>query len=512
MYKSSNRTIAKNTAFLYFRMMIVMAVYIYTSRVILKSLGASDYGIYNVVGGVVAMMSFLNGALSASTSRFLTYELGTGNTEKLKRIFSACLNLHICVALLAAILAETIGLWFFYEKMVIPADRIDAAFWVYQFSIVTMFFAFTQVPYNASLISHEQMSVYAYVGLYEAFATLAIAYAVAFSPIDSLVFYAALLMLNKILVQLFYRLYTKWHYIECRLRLIRDRVLYKSLLSYSGWDLFGGVAGICQGQGLNLLLNLFFGPVINASRAIAYQVQGATGQFVGNFLVAVRPQVIKSFAEGNYDRMYSLTFQSAKYSFLMMLALVVPLGFEIDLILKIWLGDVPPMTTIFTLLVLVNALFETFHSAMLMSFHAIGKIRLGNMIGGTGMIMTLPLAYMALKFGAPAWSAFLVILIVNFILQLFNFWLLNHYIKYDIHSFLLRSVLPCVIIGISVFIAAWGITIYMAEGWFRFFTLGLVSELLLAYLTYYVALSTNEKNKVRKIFIDKYDSFKNKKR
>lgn len=345
MAESDNKRIAKNTMFLYARMIVVMLVSLYTSRVILNTLGATDYGIYNVVGGIVTIVGFLNSALAASTSRFLTYALGEGNMSKQKETFGASLTLHMCIALLVLILGETIGLWFFYEKMIIPDDRMTAAFWVYQFSIITTMVCSTQVPYNASLIAHEKMSIYAYVGLYEAISRLTIAMLVAISPIDNLIFYGALLLANSILVQTFYRLYAIKHFQECKYQFTRNKTLYKQLLGYSGWDLFGNLAVVCQGQGVNLLLNVFFGPVVNAARAIAFQIQGAVMQFVNNFMTAVRPQVIKNYADGNVDRMYTLTFYTAKFSYMLMLALVVPLCFEINFVLGMWLGDHPHLLT-----------------------------------------------------------------------------------------------------------------------------------------------------------------------
>ena len=282
----------------------------------------------------MAVIGVLNGALSSSTSRFLAYELGMKDAEMLKRTFSVSLNLHMAVAFIVLLLAETIGLWFFYEKMVIPVERLSAAWWVYQFSIVTVMVNFTQVPYNASLIAHENMSIYAYEGLYDAFSRLAIAYLLSLSPMDDLVFYALLLMLNTFLIQFFYRFYTYRRYQECRFRWITDKTLYKRQLAYSGWEMFGGLASISQGQGINILLNLFFGPMVNAARAVAYQIQTAVNHFVINFLMATRPQVIKSFAEHNYERMYSLTFKSARYSFFLMLALILPICFELRFILN----------------------------------------------------------------------------------------------------------------------------------------------------------------------------------
>lgn len=474
-----------------------MLVSIYTSRVILDVLGASDYGIYNVVGGVVTMMAFLNGALGSSSSRFLTYELGTGNTEKLKKTFSASLNLHICVALLVLLLGETVGLWFFYEKLVIPEDRIEAAFWVYQFSIITTMVSFTQVPYNASLIAHEKMSIYAYVGLYESISKLIIVYLIALSPIDKLVFYALLLMINTLGIQLFYRFYTSKRYSECQFRLVKDKNLYRTLLGYSGWDLFGGVAVVCQGQGINILLNMFFGPVVNAARAIAVQIQGAVASFVNNFLTAVRPQVVKNFAAGNTNEMYRLTFSTAKYAYLLMLAFTLPVCFEIDTILKLWLGkNVPENTNIFVILVLCTYLMETYHSASLMSYHAIGKIKLGNIVGGTLMIMALPISYIALLLGAPAYSVFVVIFFVN-LTQTFWGWMVVHrYVTFSYGKLLKIVFVPTIAITLISIIIPLILVNTMEATFLRLVLLAVLSELVLVVCVYYIAMDKYERLKV----------------
>lgn len=501
---SDNKRIAKNTAFLYFRQIIVMLVSIYTSRVILQVLGASDYGIYNVVGGIVTMMSFLNGALGASSSRFLTYELGAGNTERLKETFSASLNLHICVALLVLALGETVGLWFFYEYLVIPSDRINAAFWVYQFSIVTTMINFTQVPYNASLIAHENMSIYAYVGLYDAISKLIIVYLLLLSPIDKLIFYALLLMLNTVAVQLFYRFYTVRRYSECHFHIVKDRQLYKTLLGYSGWDLFGGVAVVCQGQGINILLNMFFGPVVNAARAIAVQIQNAVASFVNNFLTAVRPQVVKNFAQGNTNEMYRLTFTTAKYAYLLMLAFTLPICFEINVILRIWLGNnVPENTNIFVVLILCTYLMETFHSSSLMSYHAIGKIKVGNIVGGTLMIMALPLSYVALKLGAPAYSVFIVIFIVN-LTQMFWGWIIvHHYVAFSYRRLIKTVYIPTIAITLITLSVPITLIFIMNEGLIRLIVLTALTEMVLMLCVYYIAMNKSERMKVTKLIMNK---------
>ena len=493
--ETSNKTIAKNTAFLYIRMLLVMIVTFYTSRVILDVLGAEDYGIYNVVGGIVTIMAFLNGALSASTSRFLTYELGKGNRDRLKKTFSASLTLHIGVALLVLFLGETIGLWFFYEKLVIPDERMTAAFWVYQFSIVTTMMNFTQVPFNASLIAHENMPIYAFVGLYEACAKLAIVYLIKISPIDNLVFYGLLLMINTCAIQLFYRFYTTKKYEECHLILVKDRQLYKTLLGYSGWDMFGNIAVVCQGQGINILLNVFFGPVVNAARAIAVQVQGGVRVFVQNFLVAVRPQVVKSYAENKVDKMYSLTFNAAKFSYILMLALLLPICFEIDFILGVWLGEnTPADTSIFVIIILVTYLVNTYHLSSLMSYHAIGKIKLGNIVGGSVMIASLPISYIVLKMGAPAYSVFLVIFAVDFTQMFWGWYIVHRYEKFSYLLLIKKVYIPTIIITISGVLPPLLIKTNMEQGWCRLIILTITTEVVLLLSTYNIALNKEERH------------------
>ena len=494
---SDNKRIAKNTIFLYIRMMVVMLVSLFTSRVILNTLGATDYGIYNVVGGIVTIVSFLNSALGASTSRFLTFALGEKNIQKQKSTFGACLNLHIGIALLVLILGQTVGLWFFYEKMVIPDERMVAAFWVYQFSILTTMVSFTQVPYNASLIAHEEMSIYAYVGLYEAFSRLFIAYLITISPIDNLIFYGLLLLVNTVIVQLFYRWYAVKHFEECRFSLVKDKTLYKQLLSYGGWDLFGNLALVCQGEGVNLLLNVFFGPIVNAARAIAFQIQGAVTQFVGNFMTAVRPQVIKNYAEGNVNKMYTLTFYTAKFSYILMLALVVPIIYEIRFILGIWLGNaVPDETALFAVIVLMTYTWRTFHIAALMPYHAIGKIKTGNITIGTLMIATLPMGYVLFKFGCPAYSVFLAIFAVEIVGMFAIYWLIHRYEYFPYKYVFTKILIPCGLVTIFTIIAPAFITHLMNDGWLRFIIVGVTTELSLILSALYLGLNREERTRI----------------
>ncbi len=481
-------------------MLVVMGVTIFSSRIILQGLGASDYGIYNVIGGVVSMMVFLNSALNASTSRFLTYELGVGNVEQLKKTFSASLNLHITVALIVFVVCETAGVWFLYNKMEIPDDRMTAAFWILQFSVVSMAINYTQVPYNAALISHENMSVYAFVGLYEAFSKLMIAYLIKVSPIDKLIFYGLLLMLNTIAIQLFYRFYTKMKYEECRFRLVKDKPLYKKLLSYSVWDLFGGMAGVSQNQGVNVLLNVFFGPTVNAARAISFQIQSAVKMFINNFLTAVRPQVVKSFAENNYDRMYGLTFKAIKFSIIIMIALVVPIIFEIDFILDIWLGDTyPPETSLFAKIILISALFDVVEVGQNMAFHAIGRIKTGNLVCGTIMILSLPISYVLLKLGFPSYVPFIVVIITNVINEVLTLLIMKSYIDFSMSKLLLHTYIPVLIVMAITVAAPFIINNTMEDGVLRFFINISAIELSIFIFGWFIAFSNEERLKILSI-------------
>lgn len=488
------KTIARNTAFLYVRMLVVMAVSFYTSRVVLHALGETDYGIYDVVGGVVTLLSFVNGSLAASTSRFLAYELGRGDSCRLSATFSAALNLHIGAALLVIILGETLGVWFLYNKMTIPADQMTAAFWILQFSIVTTCFTFTQVPYNASIISHENMGVFAYLGLYEGFSKLAIAYLIQLSDGNRLVLYGLLLMINVILIQLFLRFYTHRRYSECSIRIVRDKTLYRKLLSYSGWDIFGNVALMAQTQGLNIVLNIFYGPVLNAARAIAVQIQSGLRSFILNFLMAVRPRVVKLFAAGEYDEMYNLTFYACKIAYFMILALVLPIAFDLDWLLHAWLGDkVPPYTAAFAWVIMGIVLTDSFHLAFLMSFHAIGRIKTGNLVCGTLMILALPAGYLTLKFGMPPYSLFVVIFVTNIICHVISWIIVHGYVRFSYRRLLGIVYGPCMLVTVLSLALPSLISAWLPQGAARFGILLTVGEIVYLGIVYMAGFNHRER-------------------
>ena len=322
----NNKRIAKNTLLLYVRMFFVMAVTLFTSRVVLATLGVTDFGIYNVVGGVVAMMGILNNAMAVSTQRYLTFELGRGDAVRLKQVFCMCLAIFVMLAVVVVVLGETVGLWFLNSKMTIPADRMVAANWVYQFSILACVASLIVTPYNAVIIARERMNVYAYVGILEVVLKLAVVYLLLVIPVDRLTTYGLLILLSQIVIAVIYMLYCTRHFAEARYRVYWDGSLFRELVSYSGWNLFGSAAGVVKGQGLNILLNMFFTPAVNAARGIAYQVNAAITQFFTNFYTAVRPQITKYYAQGDMEEMTKLIFRSSKMSFYLIMLISMPIS------------------------------------------------------------------------------------------------------------------------------------------------------------------------------------------
>lgn len=397
--KTSNKTIVKNTFFLYFRMMFTMLITLYTSRVILQMLGVDDYGIYQTVGGVAVMLSFVGSTLSAGASRFLTYELGKGNEVKLQRTFATVLTMYVILSLLIVLLAETIGLWFVCNKLQISAERIEAAVFAYHFSVLTLLAMFIQVPFNASIISHEKMSVYAYLSIVETVLKLLVVYLLAISDWDKLKLYAVLLCALQISIAYFYRYYCIRNFKETRCKFLLDRTIIKDVLSYSGWNLWANASFALNNQGATILINVFFSPAIVSARAIANQVNMAANQFVQNFRTAVNPQIVKRYAAEDYQGSKDLLLSSTKYSYYMMLALCLPICLVTEPLLKLWLGIVPEYTVIFLQLTLITSLFQVFDTSFYTALYAKGQIRENALISPLIGFLVFPIVYLLFKNG-----------------------------------------------------------------------------------------------------------------
>ena len=399
------KNIAKNTLLLYIRMAVLLLVGLYTSRVVLSSLGESDYGIYNVVGGVVAMFTIISGALSSAVSRFITFELGRGG-ERLGAVFRCAILVQLLLALIVIAAGEPAGLWFIGDKMTIPADRIPAARIVLQFSLLTFVINLLSVPYNAAIIAHEKMGAFAAVGLFEGFAKLAVALLLAVSPIDSLVCYAALMCVVAVCVRVSYTIYCRRHFAECRgiwrngAFRREDRPLLKEMFSFAGWNFIGVTAGVLKDQGGNILVNIFSpSPAVNAGRGVAMQLSGAVQGFVTNFMTAVNPQITKSYAAGDLKGMHSLMRKSAKFSYFLILFFAIPLLFGMDWVLGLWLKDVPEYAPIFARLLLVLVLSDSLSNPLITAQLATGDIKRYQLIVGGILLLNIPVSYVLLKAG-----------------------------------------------------------------------------------------------------------------
>lgn len=420
----NTKRIAKNTLMLYVRMLFGMLVSLYTSRVVLNTLGVEDYGIHNVVGGFVAMFSLISSSLSSASSRFLTFELGKGNMEQLKRVFSTSLLIHIALAIIVFVLLETVGVWFLNARMTIPAERLYAANWVFQASIVSFILGLISVSYNASIVSHEHMGVFALIGMSNVFLNLGIVLFLAYSPwaFDKLIVYSLLLLFVGICTQCIYFYYCRKHFEECRLRLNVDKKTWKEMGSFAGWNFIGCTAGLLKDQGVNLLLNLFVGPILNAARGIAVAVNNAVSAFAGNFMIAVNPQITKSYAAGDRLYMFNLVERGSRFSFYIIFILAMPILFETEFVLTLWLKQYPEHTVNFVRFVLLLTLCDTLSNTLITLQCATGKIRNYQIVVGGMLLMNFPLSYICLKMNMQPESIYIVALFVSVVCLILRLW------------------------------------------------------------------------------------------
>lgn len=493
MSSENNKRIAKNTAMLYFRMLFTMAVSLYTSRVILNTLGVEDFGIYNVVGGVVTMFAFLNSAMSSGTQRFLSFELGKKDYEQLKRVFSMSINIHATIAIVVFILAETAGLWFLNTQLTIPSERLVAANWVYQFSILSFLVTIMSVPYNSAIIAHERMKAFAYVSIIEVSLKLLIVFILQWFGCDKLKLYAVLVFSVSLVIRIIYGIYCKRNFSECTYYKFWDKALYKTLMSYAGWNLWGNVAVVTMNQGINILLNIFFGPAINAARGIAFQINSAVNGFVTNFQMAMNPQIIKSHAANDVKYMQQLIFQGSKYSFILLFTLSLPVLIEADIILIWWLKKVPEYTALFCRLILINALIDSLSGTLMTAAQASGKIKLYQSVVGGLLLFILPISYLLLKIGLPPQTTIYVNIGISIIALVARLCILNRLINLSIKHFVQNTLLRILpIIGISIafsLIAKY----YINQDIIRFILVCLISVLSIATTTYWIGITKKER-------------------
>lgn len=502
----NNKRIAKNTLLLYFRMLLTMAISLYTSRVVLHVLGVEDFGIYNVVGGVVAMFSVISGSLSAAISRFITYELGKGDKEKLVRIFSSSVTIQLGLGLVIIILAEVIGVWFLNEKMSIPENRMYAANWVFQLSILTFVINLISVPYNAAIIAHEKMSAFAYISILEVVAKLIIVYMLLLSPIDKLIFYAILMASVALIIRFVYGFYCKRNFEECTYHFILDKELLKKMFGFAGWNFIGASSAVLRDQGGNIVINLFCGPTVNAARGIAYQVNNAISGFVNNFMTALNPQITKSYAVGDKEYMMTLIYQGARLSFYILLILSLPVIVNAHYILTLWLKIVPEHTTLFVQLVLIFAMSESISNPLITAMLATGKIRNYQIIVGGLQMMNLPISYVLLRYGCIPETVLIVAICISQCCLAARLYMLRGMIGLSVREYLskvyfnvlavtvLSAVIPCIL------------SYYLSETLLNFIIICVVSVICTFTVIYFVGCNRKE----RQFILSKVTAIKDK--
>lgn len=493
---SNNKRIAKNTVILYFRMFLMLALNLFTSRIVLKTLGVEDYGIYSAVGGIVSMFTLISGALTNSVTRFLTYELAKGDPEKLGRVFSTSINVMFLLCIVILIVGEPIGVWFLNNKMIIPEGRLVAANWVLQCAILTFLISLISIPYNASIIAHEKMSAFAYISIFDAILKIVIVYVLYLTTYDRLIVYSVLLLVVSCLIRLIYGVFCRRHFQECKYKRINDKGLLKSMTSFAGWNFFGYGAKVVNDQGINLLMNLFFGVGVNAARGIAVQVKSAVTHFVTNFTMALNPQITKSYAIGDLSYMHSLIFRGAKFSYFLMLFFVIPLFLETELILRLWLTIVPEHAVAFVRLTLIAATINVISDSIIKGLHATGKIKKYMIIVGSIEILNFPLTYIAFRMGAPVEVSYYIFIIVYLCLVFIRVFLIKNLISLHFSDYFKQVFLKCIWVTIPSLTIPLVISVMMDDSVFRLFLILIVSVISTVSFVYVWGLTKGERGAI----------------
>lgn len=491
---SSNKRLAKNSIFLSIRMVIVLGISLYTTRAILKVMGVEDYGVYNVVCGFVSMFAFLNTSMSNGIQRFFNFELGKNGEEGANRVYCTALLIQAILAIIIIILTESIGLWYLHHKMVIPEGRRLAAEWIFQFSILSFLFIIIQAPYTAAVMAHERMDFYAIVSILDALLKLGIVFLLPLLSGDKLILYGVLFALISVVNFFLYFGYCKKRFKEIVFHRTFDHELFKSMLGFSGWNIFGSFSVVMQTQGINLVINYFFGPVVNAARGVAAQVNGAMQGFVGNLTLPVRPQVVQSYARGETDRTIKLTYSISKLSCCFFAMMAIPISLEIDFVLRLWLGNnIPEHTATFTILVLLTTLTSNLNSAISNVVHATGNMKQYQLWGSLVKICSVPLAFfILLKYCIPE-IALVCVWIMNLLGHIVGLFVLRNLIAFSLRDYLLKVILPIfLVIGITL-----GCTLplvfVLQQSCLRCIIIVLVSVLSVSTTLYFLALNDSER-------------------
>lgn len=497
--KKSKR-ILKNTLFLYFRMLFVMLIAFYTSRVVLDKLGVVDYGIHSVVGGLTSMFIFFRSSLSNVTQRYLNIALGEENLDKAKKIFCQHQTLYMLMAAVIVILAETIGLWFLYNKLVIPAERMNAAFWTFQLTVVSLVVTLLSIVYDSVIIAHENMKIYSYVGIFEGVAKLGVAFLISVTPFDHLISYAILLFAIALSIRIFYSIYCVRKYSECKFTFSIDKNGIKETLSFISWNTLGTAVWAINNQGIDVLLNMFFGPVVNAAKAVAGHLNQTINNFATNFFVSVRPQITKSYAAKDFDYLMKLFYGTSKYSFYMLWFFCLPMMLCVDTVLGVWLKDVPENTGIFVNLILAYSLVNVLNNPIWSIALAVGKLKKYICIGSSVFLMSFPISYVFLKMGYPAESVFITNVCVRFVYIWVVILIIKSYVPISVSLYLKKVMLPIAMIVICSGTICLGVQYIFKDSLLDNILLGVVSVCVNVLLICFVGLNASERSALVKAF------------
>lgn len=480
----NNKIILKNTLFLYLRMILLMFISLYTSRIVLKVLGFEDFGIYNVVGGVIVLFSFINNALVSSSKRFINIAISTNDSKAIKKVFSSSITVHIIISLIIIFFAETVGLWFLNSKLNIPVDRVSVALWVYQFSVVSTVFGIIITPYTATIIAYERMGIYAYIGIIEGILKLLIVYIVQISSIDKLVLYSFLILLVCLLTGIINIIYVRRKFPICRFKINYDRKLFKDIFSFSGWSLFGQIAYIGATQGINMVVNIFCGVMYNAAIGIGQQVNSAIFKFVSSFQTAFNPQIIQTYSTNRLNEHRQLISLTTRISFFLLIYLSFPIMFNIDYILKLWLGEFPDKTTVISNLIIIVLIIDALCAPLYMSMQAIGNIRNYQIIISIINFMNLPLAYLCLKNNMDISYVYYIQIIINTIMYIFRIVYILPRINYKINAYVLDTLFPIIV----VFSCSYCIVKYISSLYLGFYKLLIDTLLSIFVITVFILI------------------------
>ncbi len=496
----NSKRVVKNTMFLYFRTLLVMGIGLYTSRLVLQVLGIDDFGIYNVVGGFVSMFSLLSGSLTVASQRFLAFELGKKESN-IQKIFSSTVTIHICLAVVLFLLLEIIGLWFLNYKINIPADRMNAANWVFHCSVVAFCVNIVSVPYNAAIIAYEKMSAFAYVSIFEAFSKLAVVFALFRMQYDSLILYALMIMFISLLLQIIYGVYCRVNFKNCHYTFVLDKELLKSMLSFSGWNFIGSSAAVMNNQGINVLTNLFFGVSLNAAKGVSAQVDNALNTFVTNFMMALNPQIIKAFSSKNYDYLNKMIISGTKVAFFLFGVFCVPIFVNADIFLKLWLKNVPDYSVLFVRLGFIFILCQNLSQCLYTAMLATGKIKNYQIIVGGLSLLAFPVAWIFFNAGLGAEWGYGAMIIFSIACLIARLLLLQEMIPgFKSWIFIRKAIIPILLTTILVAAASYLIhSLLLNSSFFSFCTESLSYFILSILLIYFIGLSADERKKMNEI-------------